>query len=96
MLISRSLVACVLPQPLLIEGPSSLQVQENVFFFCYPYNVKGNKVFDLESYTVFVFRNVIFHETIFPFVSTSCGSVPQSALSLPCVSVVDPLFDNIL
>ena len=49
-------------------------------FLGYPYNVKGYKVFDIESYTIFVSRDVIFHEIVFSFVSTSFGSVQQSAL----------------
>ena len=95
-LISRSLAAYVLPQPLLIQEPNSLHGQGNVFFWVIPTMLKGYKVFDIESHTIFVSRDVIFHETLFSFVSTSCGSVQQSALPLPCVLVVNPLFDNII
>ena len=44
-------------------------------FLGFPFNVKGYKVFDIESHTIIVSRDVIFHESVFPFVSTSCGSV---------------------
>ena len=36
-------------------------------FLGYPYNVKGYKLFDLESHFVFISRDVVFHETIFPY-----------------------------
>jgi hypothetical protein len=36
-------------------------------FIGYPYNIKGYKLFDLSTHTVFVSRDVIFHETIFPY-----------------------------
>ena len=36
-------------------------------FLGYPYGVKGNKLFYLESQTVFLLRDVIFYESIFLF-----------------------------
>ena len=66
-------------------------------FLGYPFNVKGYKVFDIESHTIFVSRDVIFHESVFPFVSNSCGSIQQPpSLPLPCVPDVNPLFDPII
>ena len=35
-------------------------------FIGYPFNVKGHKVFDLHTHTVFISRDVVFHESIFP------------------------------
>ena len=36
-------------------------------FLGYPYGVKGYKVMDLMTYRVFISRDVVFHENIFPF-----------------------------
>lgn len=35
-------------------------------FLGYPFNIKGYKLFDFESHSVFISRDVVFHETIFP------------------------------
>jgi len=35
----------------------------------YPSNVKGYTLFNLHTNTVFISRNVIFHETVFPYFS---------------------------
>ena len=66
-------------------------------FLGFPFNVKGYKIFDIESHTIFVSRDVIFHENVFPFVLNSRGSVQQPP-SLPssCVPVVNPLFYPII
>lgn len=66
-------------------------------FFGFPFNVKGYKVFGIESHTVFVSRDFIFHENVFPFVLNSCGFVQQPpSLPLSCVLTVNPLFDPIV
>ena len=39
-------------------------------FLGYPFGVKGYKVYDLSSKSVFISRDVIFHENIFPFIGT--------------------------
>ena len=63
---------------------------------CFPFNVKGYKVFNLDSHTVFVSRDVIFHENVFPFVLGSCGSIQYpTSLPLPCVPTINPIFDPI-
>jgi hypothetical protein len=36
-------------------------------FIGYPYNIKGYKLFDLSTHTVFVSRDVVFHENVFPY-----------------------------
>jgi hypothetical protein len=37
-------------------------------FLGYPFQQKGYKLFDLHSHLVFISRDVVFHEFIFPFV----------------------------
>ena len=62
-------------------------------FIGYPYNIKGYKVFDLLSHTVFVFRDVVFHETIFPFSVVDVVSSSSSALiPLPIMNPIPPSF----
>jgi hypothetical protein len=36
-------------------------------FIGYPYNIKGYKLFDLSTKTIFISRDVIFHESVFPY-----------------------------
>ena len=63
-------------------------------FLGFPFNVKGFKVFDLDSHTVFVSRDVTFHENVFPFVSNSNNSAQQPcSILVSCVLTVNPLFD---
>jgi hypothetical protein len=60
-------------------------------FLGYPFQQKGYKLFDIHTHSVFVSRDVIFHETIFPFVvdllKTSSDGV---FLSSDGVSPVNP------
>ena len=64
-------------------------------FLGYPFNIKGYKLFDLQSHSIFISRDVIFHEKVFPFASHT--SLPSSALiplpSIPSISLVflDPI-----
>ena len=60
----------------------------------YPFNIKGYKLFDLESHTIFVSRDIIFHESIFPYVSNSCEFDPHPSLPLPCVPAILIIFDD--
>lgn len=46
-------------------------------FLGYPYGKKAYKVLNLQTHDIIISRDIIFHETIFPFVT------PQSALFLP-------------
>jgi len=39
------------------------------FFVSYPFGKKGWKVFDLDTHEIFISRDVVFHENIFPFQS---------------------------
>ena len=49
-------------------------------FLGYPFNVKGYKLFDLDSHTTFLSRDVVFHESSFPFASDDSS---QSATLIP-------------
>ena len=64
-------------------------------FLGYPFNIKGYKLFDLQSHSIFISRDVIFHEKVFPFASHT--SLPSSDLiplpripSIPSV-LLDPI-----
>lgn len=71
-------------------------------FLGYPSGYKGYKVLDLESHSVSISRNVIFHEHEFPFktshlLSKSVDMFPNSILPLPApLHFVEssPLCDN--
>jgi hypothetical protein len=55
-------------------------------FLGYPYGVKGYKVMDLMTYRVFISRDVVFHENIFPFQNLSSKTSqidPFATLVLP-------------
>ena len=66
-------------------------------FISYPFGMKGYKLFDLSTEKFFVSRDVIFHENIFPFHSstslvnpsatTSPSFHPVSSLSHPLISL---------
>ena len=47
-------------------------------FLGYPHGIKGYKVFDLQSYSVYVSRDIVFYETIFPY--DECPPSPTSIL----------------
>ena len=63
-------------------------------FLGYSFNVKGYKLYDLDSHVAFVSRYVVFHESVFPFIPSSNGSIPFNSLPLPCASSVPPLHDD--
>ena len=48
-------------------------------FLGHPFNVKGYKLLDLDSHTVFLSRDVVFHESTFPLSS----NLPQSLELIP-------------
>ena len=52
------------------------------------------KLFDLESHTVFVSRDVIFHELVFLYVSNSCEFDSYPSLPLPCVPTIPTIFNG--
>lgn len=56
-------------------------------FLGYPSGYKGYKVMDITTHRVFISRDVVFHESIFPFRTqyTSSFSFPLSQSSLPSI-----------
>jgi hypothetical protein len=57
-------------------------------FIGYPYATKGYKLYNLQTKSVFISRNVIFHKNIFPFASSSL----LSSITHDPVSVSFPTF----
>ena len=59
-------------------------------FLGYPFNIKGYKLFDLHSHSIFISRDVTFHEKVFPFASHT--SLPSSGLiPLPSIPSIPPV-----
>ena len=56
-------------------------------FLGYPFNVKGYKLFDLQSHFVFISRDVVFYENIFLF-STGTSLESTSLIPLPVIPTV--------
>jgi hypothetical protein len=54
-----------------------------VFSLDNPPNSKGYKLFDLVTKSVFVSRDVVFHETVFPFTSTLTTFNSDGCLVIP-------------
>lgn len=52
-------------------------------FLGYPYGQKCHKLYDLDTCKIFISRDVIFHEHIFPFASDSISHPTNVVLSLP-------------
>ena len=52
-------------------------------FLEYPYGVKGFKVLNLATRKIFVSRDVLFHEIVFPFISSTYSSSPHSTSTFP-------------
>ena len=66
-------------------------------FLGYPFGVKRYKLLNLISKNIFISRDVSFHETFFPFISSICS--PHTFISLPhiCPNVAiphDPMFSE--
>ena len=61
-------------------------------FIGYPFNVKDYKLFDLQSRTVFLSRDVTFHEIVFPYQTHSYIPSSSSQLSLPSTPPNPPMF----
>ena len=60
-------------------------------FFCYPASQKAYKLYDLDTYKMFTSRDVIFHETIFPYEPISSNSCPMVPLSVSDSSPPEPV-----
>ena len=52
-------------------------------FLGFPFGVKGFKVLNLATKKIFVSRDVTFHETVFPFISSTYSSSPHSNITFP-------------
>ena len=63
-------------------------------FLGYPFNMKGYKVLNLHTRKISISRDVIFHESIFPF-SPSYKSLLSNSppLSIPLPTSCNPTFD---
>ncbi|OMP05523.1 Integrase, catalytic core [Corchorus capsularis] len=57
-------------------------------FLGYPYGQKGYKVYDLESKKIFVSRDVVFHEHIYPFLQPTSEPNPISSPHTPLHSTI--------
>ncbi|GAA0186805.1 hypothetical protein LIER_34093 [Lithospermum erythrorhizon] len=73
-------------------------------FLGYPHNQKGFRIYDLHTYTIVVSRDVIFHETIFPYKLPQFKQAIASSYVLPIVPIdhvlpntiphSEPVYDN--
>ena len=52
-------------------------------FLGYPFGIKGYKVLDLSTNTIFISRDVVFHENIFPFINS------KASISDPFTSITE-------
>ena len=52
-------------------------------FLGLPFGVKGYKLLNLVNKKIFVSRDVTFHETVFPFISSTYSSSPHSNITFP-------------
>lgn len=68
----------------LYRGPNWILDPSSVSFWGTPLGKKGYKLFDLQTKKVFVSRNVVFYEHIFPF--SSPNSTPLFPIDLPITS----------
>ena len=62
-------------------------------FLGYPFNIKGYKVLNLHSRKISISRDVVFHESVFPFSQSSSSSLPP-ALSIPLFIPSTPGLDS--
>lgn len=60
---------------------------QKCFFLGYPFGVKGYKLFNLDTNAVFIFRNVLFHEFVFPF-----HNISPLVISVPDTPFIPPFF----
>ena len=65
-------------------------------FMGYPYGVKGFKVLDLATKKFFVSRDVLFHKTIFPIISSTYSSLPHSTITFPHIFPSLDLYTDLL
>ena len=63
-------------------------------FLGYPYGVKGFKVLDLATKKIFVSRDVLFYEIVFPFISSTYSSSPHSTITFSHIFPSLDLYTN--
>ncbi|XP_074313434.1 uncharacterized protein LOC141648605 [Silene latifolia] len=79
------------PSDKVTKGDKFAKRGRKCLFVGYPLNQKGWKLYDLDSGTYFVSRDVLFYESEFPLASTH-ESIPQSDPLLDIFE--DPIFDH--
>lgn len=63
-------------------------------FIGYPLGYKGYKLLDLENHNIFISRNVVFHETIFPLANTASSYASLDLFSHRVLPVPISSFDT--
>ena len=89
----RSFGCLCLSPPHLIIG-TNLHLRPGSVFLGYPHGIKGYKVLDLDSNSIFISRDIVFYEAIFPYASTSHPSIsylddfvfPHATSDVPCTT----------
>ena len=63
-------------------------------FLGYPFGVKGYKLLDLSTHHIFISRDVVFHENVFPFHSNTPLRTPSFESTIPnlppCIPLASP------
>ena len=60
-------------------------------FLGYPFSIKGYKIFDLQSHSFFIFRDVVFHERVFRF-SSNAPTTATNLIPLPNIPPLSSVF----
>ena len=68
----------------------SLRARKSVFLG-YPFNIKGYKLFNLQSHSFFISRDVVFHERVFPF-SSNAHTDSTALIPLPSIPYLSSVF----
>lgn len=63
-------------------------------FIGYPFGVKGYKLLDLTTNNIFISRDVIFHKTTFPFVSSNSNIPLPHLFPTPSTLIDSPFLPN--
>ena len=67
----------------LAHNRSKFVARARCVFLGYPFGIKGYKVLDLSTKAIFIFRDVVFHENIFPFING------KASISDPFTSITE-------
>ena len=68
----------------------SLRARKSVFLG-YPFNIKGYKLFNLQSHFFFISRDVVFHKRVFPF-SSNAHTDSTALIPLPSIPHLSSVF----